>query len=275
MGNDWLRLWHDMPNDPKWRTIARISKQSIPCVIAVYTHMLVTASNAKKRGSVTGWSNEDIASALDMETEAVRAIFDAMQGRVLDGERLRGWDARQPKREDDSSERVRAYRDREKQKAEALGDDDTRCNADVTRANAPEAEADHALKKESKKDSKWYARARPVDNSGMNGSGSTHTQSEVDLNLFENAVPVLADLLGVARFSEKDQNSVARWCERYEMRCSALPLIAGKLEVYRLQNQGKNPKALEYFEKMLVEQAKQRKSEVIKAQARGGRRPAA
>ncbi|ENW0797054.1 MULTISPECIES: hypothetical protein, partial [Escherichia] len=22
MANAWLRLWHDMPNDPKWRTIA-------------------------------------------------------------------------------------------------------------------------------------------------------------------------------------------------------------------------------------------------------------
>ncbi|EOJ9867040.1 hypothetical protein ACQP3L_37610, partial [Escherichia coli] len=21
MANAWLRLWHDMPNDPKWRTI--------------------------------------------------------------------------------------------------------------------------------------------------------------------------------------------------------------------------------------------------------------
>ena len=27
MANSWLRLWHDMPNDPKWRTIARKSKR--------------------------------------------------------------------------------------------------------------------------------------------------------------------------------------------------------------------------------------------------------
>ena len=25
MANAWLRLWHDMPNDPKWRTIARVT----------------------------------------------------------------------------------------------------------------------------------------------------------------------------------------------------------------------------------------------------------
>ncbi|WP_252356698.1 hypothetical protein, partial [Escherichia coli] len=25
MANAWLRLWHDMPNDPRLRTIARVS----------------------------------------------------------------------------------------------------------------------------------------------------------------------------------------------------------------------------------------------------------
>lgn len=46
MANSWLRLWHDMPNDPKWRTIARRSGQSIGNVIAVYLHVLVNASGA-------------------------------------------------------------------------------------------------------------------------------------------------------------------------------------------------------------------------------------
>ncbi len=35
MANSWLRLWHDMPNDPKWRTIARKSEQSIALVSSV------------------------------------------------------------------------------------------------------------------------------------------------------------------------------------------------------------------------------------------------
>lgn len=47
----WLRLWHDMPNDPKFRTIARISGQRIGDVIAVFLHVLVDASaNANERG---------------------------------------------------------------------------------------------------------------------------------------------------------------------------------------------------------------------------------
>lgn len=50
MANSWFRLWHDMPTDPKFRTIARASKQPLALVIAVYLHVLVDASNANERG---------------------------------------------------------------------------------------------------------------------------------------------------------------------------------------------------------------------------------
>lgn len=96
---DWLRLWHDMPNDPKWRTIARVSNQPIALVKAMYLHLLVDASRNVTRGHVTV-TKEDIASALDVTDEQVEAIFDAMQGRVMDGDKLTGWEGRQPKRED-------------------------------------------------------------------------------------------------------------------------------------------------------------------------------
>lgn len=99
-----------MPNDPKWRTISRISKQSIPAVMAVYIHLLVGASNASERGRTQNVCTEDIASALDLETEQVDAIVAAMQGRVLDGDRVSGWEKRQPEREDGASERARAWR---------------------------------------------------------------------------------------------------------------------------------------------------------------------
>lgn len=114
MANSWLRLWHDMPTDPKWRTISRVSNQPISSVISVWVHMLVCASNATERGRTQGWCDEDIASALDMKVEQVKAICAAMQGRVLDGDYLTGWEKRQPKREDNSSERARAWRDMKK-----------------------------------------------------------------------------------------------------------------------------------------------------------------
>jgi len=123
---DWLRLWHDMPNDPKWRTIARVSSQPISLVQAMYVHLLVDASRNVTRGHVTV-TKEDIASALDVTDEQVEAVFSAMQGRVLDGDKLSGWEGRQPKREDagnpesgakSAAQRKREQRERLKKEAE-------------------------------------------------------------------------------------------------------------------------------------------------------------
>ena len=99
MANSWLRLWHEMPNDPKWRTIARISGQPISLVQAIYIHLLVSASQNPTRGHVAVKS-EDLASALDSDDDAISAVLNAMQGRVLDDDYLTGWECRQTKRED-------------------------------------------------------------------------------------------------------------------------------------------------------------------------------
>ncbi|MGZ8317567.1 MAG: hypothetical protein ACXWVD_00560 [Telluria sp.] len=120
MANPWFRLWTDMVNDPKWRTIARVSGQSIGNVIATYVHMMTLASNAAERGRIEGWRDEDIGTALDIEDHQVAAIRAAMQGRVLDGDYLAGWEKRQPVREDGSAERAKAWR--EQQKAAALAE---------------------------------------------------------------------------------------------------------------------------------------------------------
>lgn len=129
----WLRLWHDMPNDPKWRTISRISKQPISLVQAVYIHLLVDASqnvttchDVSQRGHVTV-TTEDLASALDVENEQISAVLNAMQGRVLEGSKITGWERRQPKKEDVGNEetgaksaakRKREQRERERKQRE-------------------------------------------------------------------------------------------------------------------------------------------------------------
>ena len=139
MSMEWFRVWNEMPNDPKWRTIARKSQQPIALVIAVYVHMLAQASIAEDRGRITGWKDDDIASALDVETEQIEAIRQAMQGKVLDGDLIAGWRKRQPQREDPASTaRVRAYRERRKQ-AETQGHAVKRGE---THGNAPDADAD-------------------------------------------------------------------------------------------------------------------------------------
>lgn len=149
---DWLRLWHDMPNDPKWRTIARVSRRSISEVMAVYCHLLVMASSNPDRGHVDGITCHDmsrenvtnvtfvtcheinlvegISTALDIEIEHVEVILSAMQGRVLSGSKMSGWDGRQPKREDSganesgaksAAQRKREQREREKAEAQNPG----------------------------------------------------------------------------------------------------------------------------------------------------------
>lgn len=118
--NQWLRLWHDMPNDPKWRTISRVSKQPISLVISTYIHLLISASRNVTRGHADV-TIEDLASALDSDEEDISSIIEAMQGRVLDGLHLSGWDKRQVKKEDgfsdessakSAAERKRAQRER-------------------------------------------------------------------------------------------------------------------------------------------------------------------
>lgn len=74
MANAWLRLWHDMPNDPKWRTIARVSGQPIATVMAVYIHLLVSASRNVTRGHIDV-TTEDLASALDVTEEVIDSIW--------------------------------------------------------------------------------------------------------------------------------------------------------------------------------------------------------
>lgn len=113
MANQWLRLWHDMPNDPKWRTIAKAADCTISEVMAVYIHLLVTASLAVKRGTINSKA-EDVASALDLSVEAVQNILKAMQGKVLRKNTLMGWAKRQPLKEDGSAERAKAWRQSKK-----------------------------------------------------------------------------------------------------------------------------------------------------------------
>lgn len=134
---DWVRLWHDMPTDPKWRVIARKSGQPLVCVIALFNLLMVNASsNADDRGTLRNWDDEDAAAALDMEPEAVAAVMAAMQGKVLEGQRLTGWEKRQPKREDGTAaKRKEAWKEREAGKRNAS-------ERAGTHRNAPETETE-------------------------------------------------------------------------------------------------------------------------------------
>lgn len=131
MANTWCRIWNDMPTDPKWRAIAKRTGRPVTEVIAVYVTMMVNSNVSSERGTLERWDDEDQASALDLETEQVTAIREAMQGKVLDGNRLTGWEKRQRAKEDYSTERVQRFREKAL-KRNAMKRNETQGNAPYT-----------------------------------------------------------------------------------------------------------------------------------------------
>lgn len=171
---EWFRLWHDMPNDPKWRTIARVSGQPIPVVISVALHVMVDASRNVTRGHVDVTA-EDVASALDVTDEAVEAVLEAMQGRILDGDKLTGWEKRQPKREDagdpatgakSAAERKRLQRERERLAKEA--EEASRKSSRHEESREVTLDTDTDTDKEVSPDGDTYGASTP----GVSGSDS-------------------------------------------------------------------------------------------------------
>jgi hypothetical protein len=136
--NSWVRLWHEMPTDPKWRVIARKSGQAIATVIAIYNCLMVNASaNGNERGIVRDWDSEDIGAALDIDERSVDSVIEAMQGKVLDGWYLSGWEKRQPKQEDGSAERAKNWRERKRTVANGNERPDKDADADAENTEKP------------------------------------------------------------------------------------------------------------------------------------------
>jgi len=125
--SQWVRLWDDMPNDPKWRVIAKRSGRPVSEVLSVFIHMMMNAKEWEHRGGIENWSDEDVAAAIDAEPEHVQAIRESMQGKTLDGNHLTGWEKRQSKTADESAGRVAKWREK-KRASDARNEPVTVCN---------------------------------------------------------------------------------------------------------------------------------------------------
>lgn len=122
MSIDWFRHWHGMSTDPKFRAVAKRAGRQTCEVVSLFSAMMENASaNEDERGTLRNWCHEDMGVALDIEAEHVEAIYRAMQGKLLDGDKLMGWERRQPQRErdDSSAERTRAWRERQRTQRDA------------------------------------------------------------------------------------------------------------------------------------------------------------
>jgi hypothetical protein len=137
---DWFRWWHGTLTDPKFRWVARKSGCSFTSVITVWVAILERASNVTDgdasvtRGDVTGFDCDAHDALLDVDDGTCSRILDAfvLKGLIVDG-RIASWDKRQPKREDSSAERTRAYRERKASEKSV-----TRGDASVTQCDAEE-----------------------------------------------------------------------------------------------------------------------------------------
>lgn len=112
MSIEWFRSWHGAPTDPKWLGIARRAGVATGIAAAVAWALMDRASQAEDRGSIAGYDPDGLGCFFGCEPEQVDAIVAAMgdKGMICDG-RFTAWEKRQPKREDNSADRVRKHRD--------------------------------------------------------------------------------------------------------------------------------------------------------------------
>ncbi|MGN3704484.1 conserved phage C-terminal domain-containing protein [Achromobacter xylosoxidans] len=153
-GIDWFRWHHGTVNDPKFQLVARKSGSTVAEVIAVWACLLEAASAADERGNPGEIDFEALDCALGLSDGRTQAIYMAMNDRALvnqDTGRLAAWEKRQPKRErmddDKSTDRVRAYRQRQASAGNANKEDGTPRNA-MERQETPREEKSREERKE-------------------------------------------------------------------------------------------------------------------------------
>ena len=157
---EWFRAYHVISTDPKWRLVARMSKQPVAVVVAVWVSLLDHASQAEERGSVAGVDCDLLDVTLDLEDGVARAVVSAMESKGLVAEgRISAWDKRQVRREESDNpqaktaaqrKREQRARDRARQDAESQGETQdnagvTQCHTEshsVTNCHAPDTDTD-------------------------------------------------------------------------------------------------------------------------------------
>lgn len=131
----WFRSWHGAPMDPKYSVVAARAGVKAGIVALTMWALLDYASQHAKRGTVTGFDTETLATFTGWDEGVIVAVIQAMTDKkiIVDG-RLANWEKRQPKREDDSAARVAKFRElkRSVTQCNADSDNETNGNGSVT-----------------------------------------------------------------------------------------------------------------------------------------------
>lgn len=161
----WFRWHHGSVTDPKFQLVAKKASASVGEVIAVWACLLEAASASEQRGNHGAIDFESMDCSLGYDDGKCRRIYDRMCERDLidDEGGVAAWDRRQPKRErddDSSTDRVRAFRDRQRQEKQG--------NATETPRNA---NADHETPREEKKRVEKHSPPPPSRGEPATGGG--------------------------------------------------------------------------------------------------------
>ncbi len=127
MSIDWFRSWHGAPTDNKWLLIAKKAGVPAGLVSAVVWALFDYASQNEQRGNVVGFDVETYAIFSGFEEIQIEAVIEALKEKnVIEDGHLAAWSKRQPKREDNSSERVAKHRVTQ---CNAVKRNETQCNS--------------------------------------------------------------------------------------------------------------------------------------------------
>jgi hypothetical protein len=144
MSIEWFRSWHGAPTDPKWLLIARNAMKRSEThvtpgmVSAVVWALFDHASQAEHRGNVDDFDVETYSVFSGFTVVDIAAIIQELRDKklIVSG-CFAAWEKRQPKREDSSTERVRAHRN-------AMKRSETQCNAREDKEESREEKKDAA-----------------------------------------------------------------------------------------------------------------------------------
>ncbi|MCX5495792.1 hypothetical protein OSH11_13845 [Kaistia dalseonensis] len=167
----WFRVWEDMADDPKWGAIGKAARVPPGLVLGLAIKLLTRASTNGERGSIAGYNAEALAYGIGCKAEKIEAMIAGMKtmGVIVD-DRFVAWDKRQPKREDNSADRVRAHRERAKSAAAEA----------VTQCNAPEADADEDKKAAAAADTRT---AKPNTDDRVGESVTAAAAASIDFSV--------------------------------------------------------------------------------------------
>lgn len=131
----WFRSYVGTHSDPKIATVARKVGLHRTIVLSVWLAIEECACAALNRGSMASMDFDDVATALDIESEQVQAIVIAFKAKNMIAEdgTLTAWQKRQFQSDSDptNGQRQRKFRDKQARNA-SVTDDVTDTKRDVT-----------------------------------------------------------------------------------------------------------------------------------------------